>query len=181
MASLSSEAGLRLFEIARSDTHALLLPTHLDNAALRAEAGTGTLPKIMCGLVRVPVGRVADKGGWLTQRLVGMPESEWDTVILELVKVHVAAVLGYATSETVDETHGFSELGLDSLAAVELRNRLSKAARLKLSSTLIFDYPTPIAVSKYLRSKIEISDKPTTASFDTLFAELGTLITSGGR
>lgn len=46
------------------------------------------------------------------------------------------------------------EAGLDSLAAVELRNSLSKDFRLDLPSTAIFDYPTVKALAQYVASQL---------------------------
>jgi acyl transferase domain-containing protein/NADPH:quinone reductase-like Zn-dependent oxidoreductase/acyl carrier protein len=153
--SLSDEQGLELIDIARGSDRALLLPVLLEAQTLRAQARAGMLPAIMRGLIRAPARRASDGQGSLAKQLQAAPQPEWDAITLELVRRHVAAVLGHESPERVDPQRAFKELGFDSLGAVELRNRLSQTTDLRLPSTLIFDYPTPTAVARYLRSKAE--------------------------
>ncbi len=154
MGALSSREGLRLFDAALDGGEALLLPLPLDLAVLRAQARAGVLPAIFAGLVRVPTRRAGDAGGSLARRLAGLPEAEREGVVLELVRGEVAAVLGYASAEAIDAQRAFKDLGFDSLAAVELRNRLNASTGLRLPATLVFDYPTAAALTSYIVGEV---------------------------
>jgi hypothetical protein len=148
--ALSTDLGLELFDQAQRRDEALLVPVRLDQAALRAQAQAGLLPALLRGLVRVPVRRAQAAGGSLAQRLAGAERPDWERVTLALVQAQVAAVLGHTSADAIDASRAFKELGFDSLAAVELRNRLTHTTGLRLPTTLVFDHPTPIAVARYL-------------------------------
>ncbi len=75
-------------------------------------------------------------------------------MLLDLVRSHIATVLGNTTPEAIDPDKAFQELGFDSLTAVEMRNRLKAATGLALSPTLIFDYPTPSRLASYFRTEL---------------------------
>jgi acyl carrier protein len=82
--------------------------------------------------------------------LAKLPEAEHEAFVLELVKGQVAAVLGHASGSAIDAGKHFKDLGFDSLGAIELRNRLAHATGLKVSSTLVFEFPTSAAVAGFL-------------------------------
>uniref|UniRef100_UPI001969749E type I polyketide synthase n=1 Tax=Streptomyces sporangiiformans TaxID=2315329 RepID=UPI001969749E len=90
----------------------------------------------------------------LAQRLAGLARAEQEALLLDLVRTHVAAVLGYSADETADERRPFRDLGFDSVTAVQLRNRLRAVTGLKLPATLVFDHPTPTALVDLLRAEL---------------------------
>ncbi|MEU1290738.1 acyl carrier protein, partial [Kitasatospora sp. NPDC005856] len=96
-----------------------------------------------------------DRAAGLRERLAGLTEPERDELLLEVVEECVAGVLGEAPHTGFDPERGFLEQGFDSLTAVELRKLLTDATGLRLSSTLIFDYPTPAALAKELRTSLD--------------------------
>ena len=152
--ALSSEHGLGLFDGALGGSETFFFGASLDPRALRAQARMGVLPALLSGLVRVPRRRSNEQDGSLARRLANTPQAERERVALEIVRAQVAAVLGHASPEAVDEQRAFKELGFDSLAAVELRNRLNIVTGLRLPATLVFDYPTPAEVARYLVGEV---------------------------
>ncbi|MEU7024035.1 type I polyketide synthase [Streptomyces sp. NPDC046203] len=158
VAELSFAEGLALFDDAVRAPDAVLAPVRLDLAALRDRVGE--LPALLRGLVRPQTRRVAQAGSvavetsTVERKLAGLPEADRERYLLDLVRGHVAAVLGHGNPAAVEPGQGFSELGLDSLGAIELRNRLQSATGLRLPATLMFDYPNSVALSGFLLGEL---------------------------
>ncbi|MEU1364936.1 type I polyketide synthase [Streptomyces sp. NPDC005803] len=158
--ALSEAEGLALFNAALASGLAATVPLRIDTNILRARATA--LPALLRGLVRIPVrrgARSADGGDGLLARLAGLDAEARAAALLDLVRTQVAGVLGHASGEAIEPERAFSELGFDSLAAVELRNRLGEATGLRLPATLIFDYPTAHAVAAFMGEEVAGSDR----------------------
>ncbi|MFD8726293.1 SDR family NAD(P)-dependent oxidoreductase, partial [Streptomyces sp. NPDC059629] len=159
---ISPAEGMRLFDAALRAPAALAVPIKLDLRAMRADATAGrpTQP-LLRGLVNLgrQTARTAsgDNGG-LARRLVGLTPQEQEALLLDLVRGHVASVLGHAGVANVGAETAFKDAGFDSLTSVELRNRLREATGLKLAATVVFDYPTPLALARYLHGELGTTD-----------------------
>jgi len=70
--------------------------------------------------------------------------------LLERIRGEVAAVMGVRASESLDPMQPLFEMGIDSLMAVELRNRLEGVAGRALPSTFVFNYPTIQAIARFI-------------------------------
>ncbi len=155
MKPISAEQGLAFLDAALAADPPTAFAVPLDRGALRTLASAGTLPPLFSGLVRAP--RRRGPSGSLGAKLATLPEPEHEGHVLELVRAEVAAVLGHTSARDVDPAKAFQEHGFDSLAAVELRNRLSAATGLRLSATAVFDHPNAAALATHLLAEASAS------------------------
>ncbi|MFJ3950462.1 SDR family NAD(P)-dependent oxidoreductase [Streptomyces libani] len=167
--ALSTEAALALFDRCLSQDRTVPIPVPLDVAAIRRSGPT------VAPLLREVAGRPAKRtaapargpgagaGASAAQALAALAPEERHAQVLDLVRTEIAAVLGHSSAGRVDADRAFEDLGLDSLAALELRNALGHRTGLRLPATLVFDHPTPSAVATYLIAELLGSDQELTA------------------
>ncbi|MGW3470416.1 SDR family NAD(P)-dependent oxidoreductase, partial [Saccharopolyspora sp. NPDC000995] len=84
----------------------------------------------------------------------------WTGGTLELVRTRLATVLGYAAPGGIGSAETFRELGLDSVTAVEFRKALATATGLRLPTGLIYSYPTPGDLARYLDAELSGAADP---------------------
>ncbi|MGC5291405.1 SDR family NAD(P)-dependent oxidoreductase, partial [Micromonospora sp. DT231] len=177
MRTLSADEGLALFDEALARPAAAPVAGGIDLTPLRG-AEPAAVPALLRDLVgatprRTAAAAVEGGGTDLTVRLAALPAGDRDRYLLDLVRAHTATVLGHAGTADVPATAAFKELGFDSLAAVELRNRLATATGLRLPATLAFDHPSPAAVGEFLLGELAGTGAPSVlAELDRLEALL---------
>ena len=89
-------------------------------------------------------------------------------VLLAYVEEQVAKVLGLDHTQTIPPRQPLTDMGLDSLMAVELRNVLGTSLGLQraLPATLVFDYPTTTAITEYLAKELFSQEAPPSLSVE---------------
>ncbi|GAA2811445.1 type I polyketide synthase [Kitasatospora sp. CM 4170] len=185
--ALSTPEALDLFDTARiMINESVLVPVRLDLAVLRGRSDQGQVPSLLRESATAPVPTAAvsapapgpdheqeqDRTTGFAQRLRAMPEADRRRALLDLVRTHAAVVLAESTPESIDPGQGFVDLGFDSLANLELQERLQDATGLQLPSTLVFDYPTAEVLADHLCAEFDTGE---TAAVGPALAELDRL------
>jgi polyketide synthase 12 len=150
--ALSATTALELFDRALARTEALLVPIDVD------PSGDEDLPPLWRGLARRRVRRVVAAGPVAetstADLLAAMSPEDREKALTDLVRAHAAAVLGHDGGDRVNPRRAFTEIGFDSLSAVELRNRLNAATGLRLAATAVFSHPSPEALARKLAADL---------------------------
>ncbi|MET7704065.1 type I polyketide synthase [Streptomyces sp. NPDC005485] len=137
IAGLSAEQGLALFDAALGSAEPVLVPVLFDPTA-------AALPPIVGGLVRNHL--APTRQSWPAQ----MSEPE----LRDLLRAEVAAVLGQPDPAALPDDKPFTDLGFDSLAVIQVRNRLDQLTGLDLSARLLFDKPTVGELAAHLHDAL---------------------------
>jgi polyketide synthase 12 len=172
--------GLALLDTALGRPDAMLVPAHLDTSAVATHGEAA--PTMLGGMVRTaPRPRATTATVTMTasleQRLAALAESERERAVLDLVRSEIASALDLGRPEGLGPDRPLKDLGLDSLVAVELRNRLQAVTGLRLPSTLLFDYPTPGALAKMIREELNLDHAIAAVAGTPVITELDRLET----
>ncbi|WP_232247424.1 type I polyketide synthase [Kitasatospora azatica] len=145
LVAMAPEYGLALLAAALPSPHAVLAAARLDREILR-ELGTDLPPVLREVVAAAGAGRPGNlpehrRRRPLREELTGLTADERAGILADLIRTHMAAVLG-SRPEAIPDDRPFGDLGVDSLTSVEFRNRLNAATDLKLPVTLLFEAPT---------------------------------------
>ncbi len=166
---MSTEDGLRLLDTAERSADSLVVAARFDPRALVAGGVHGAVQPMLRDHppTSVPVRRptVASAGDGrqpdgpsLPARFEGLGDDERQQLVLRIVREHTATVLGYDSVTAIPAERGFLDLGIDSLTAVELRNRLKTETGLPLPATLVFDHPDATRLARHLAEALAAND-----------------------
>ncbi|MFJ9354217.1 SDR family NAD(P)-dependent oxidoreductase [Streptomyces mirabilis] len=170
--ALTPDQGRELVELAlrQGAPHlvawALDLPRLRETATTAATTGGGTAAVWRSLLPAPRTGRGGGDG--LADRLARLPEAERAERVLALVREEISRALGLRSTESVRPDQPLRELGMDSVTAVELRNRIGARIGAKLPATLLFDHPTAARLAAHLLSTaLAAGDRTTPATRPT--------------
>ncbi|MEV6803000.1 KR domain-containing protein, partial [Micromonospora rifamycinica] len=153
---IGDELGLRLFDAALLVDAPVVMPARLRLTGFTA------VPPLLSQLVTAvrPTAAIGDRDATWTHRLAGLDVEHRRADLLRLVCGQAAAVLGFRDGGQIEPRSAFRDMGFDSLTAVDLRNRVAAQLDVRLPATLIFDYPSPVALAAHLDELMFGSPQP---------------------
>jgi NADPH:quinone reductase-like Zn-dependent oxidoreductase/acyl carrier protein len=124
-------------------------PGSAEKPAAREQADNGSsigdsIPDSMAGRAEPSFGA----------RLAAVSPNQRRGMVVDQIRRDAARALGLQNLELLPNHKPLTELGLDSLMAVDLCNGLGNTLGRTLPATLLFDYPTVNALAKYLSQSV---------------------------
>ncbi|WP_406445598.1 SDR family NAD(P)-dependent oxidoreductase [Streptomyces sp. NBC_00631] len=154
--------GIALLDAALRRPEPVLVPVPLDlRAAPRPDTPAVLADLVPRGPAAVDATRLDDvartPGAW-RERLAAVPPSERLPLLAQLIGAEIAAVLGFPDPSDLPADRSFDELGFDSLSAVQVRNRLSAFSQVRLSPTVVLEYPTLPELTAHVHEVLHAPD-----------------------
>jgi acyl transferase domain-containing protein/NADPH:quinone reductase-like Zn-dependent oxidoreductase/SAM-dependent methyltransferase/acyl carrier protein len=166
--AFSPEEGIELLELIlrRNPVQVGVFPVDWPRFAGHL-AGTGELPfygELLAERPSPTPATLSAHGGRFSEELREESPKRRRQRLREYVRSLVGGVLGIEAGDEVSDKQPLMEMGLDSLMAVELRNRLRTGLGIEssLPATLVFDYPTIASLCDYLAQDALGWDPPQT-------------------
>jgi acyl transferase domain-containing protein/acyl carrier protein/predicted O-methyltransferase YrrM len=135
-------------------TQVAVFPMQWDRFFASLAGATPPFVSRLAPVQRVRPSDAAGEGNGLVDQLRGITTPKRRAAVLAHVREQVVRVLGLDASFRVEPHQGLRDLGMDSLMAVELRNRLQQTLGRKLPATLAFDFPTVETIADYLLTDV---------------------------
>jgi thioesterase domain-containing protein/acyl carrier protein len=122
LAAFSSAVGVELLEVTQDAARPLLV-----------------LPPTLQAFLDEPIEKAPEP---LVERLRGLSSDVREAAVLDFVRAQIAEILGHSDGAAVDTSRPFIELGVDSVGAMELRNRLDAAIGVQIPVSVLANQPT---------------------------------------
>jgi acyl transferase domain-containing protein len=147
--------GVRMLEtVLRADV-AQAVALRIDWPRFLSRYAGGAAPTLLADLAGSAATPPAPpEGPALVDRLRAVPPARGRTLLEAHVREQILRVLGLDPAHRLDAQQGLREIGMDSLMAVELRNRLQSSLARSLPSTIAFDHPTMGDLSDHLAALV---------------------------
>jgi acyl carrier protein len=152
---IAPEDGPEALELAlgADDTQVAVLP--IDWKTYLRQAPSGQEPCFLSAIVHELQDSndnrtIARDNNDFMQRVREVHEEDRRQLVLEHVKEQLIHVFGLKARTDIDDNQEFGDLGMDSLMAVEISNRLKRSFGCSLSSTIAFEYSTLNRLTDYV-------------------------------
>ena len=86
--------------------------------------------------------------------IAALPPTERRAAVNEAVRGRIATLLHFDDVSDISPQARFTDLGVDSLTAVELKNALESTFGTPLPTSVVFDYPTVANLAEYLEAQL---------------------------
>ncbi|MGD8310335.1 MAG: SDR family NAD(P)-dependent oxidoreductase [Chromatiales bacterium] len=153
IASLEPTPALAALAQAMSDADPAPAVMQVDWAQLARGAG-GALNPLWAHLVKGEAPGVAAPVASAAEALARLPARDRRARLAALVRTHIAECLALDPGR-VEPRVALFDLGMDSLSALDLRNRLQNDLRISLPSTMVFQHPTAAALVDWLAREFD--------------------------
>jgi len=86
----------------------------------------------------------------LIKELTTAPKEQRSILLTAAIMQEIKKSLGFSENKSLSVQQGFFELGMDSLMALEFKNRLQALVGLSLENTIVFNYPNTAEISAHI-------------------------------